>query len=223
MNEQERQQQERERQKRYEEQQHRHNEEVRKREEEQAAQARKDRGPTCFVSSSSILTPYGDRAIANVERGDVVLSYDALTGNLTERTVVRRRDHDFAKIWEIKTSANRIIGTTPPHPFLTHRGWVRAKHVRIGDILVTASGLGQEVQESFQSSRVEPVHNLYTEGENNFVVEGCVAHNFAYLRHLRSAWCSIRCKIIKTERKELVVAMPNNQTERFVAASLTTL
>ncbi|MEA2345348.1 MAG: hypothetical protein QOF63_3517 [Thermoanaerobaculia bacterium] len=143
----------------------------------------------CFPASTRVLTPRGWTTIAELGPGDEVLGYDAATGRTSVRHVTRRLDHGLAAIWDVRIAgSNDVIATTAGHPFLTTRGWVTAQHLAAGDELVTIGGLVQ-VERVQKSARCEPVYNLHTTIDHTFIVQGYViAHNFAWLRTLRTWW-----------------------------------
>jgi hypothetical protein len=80
--------------------------------------------------------------------------------------------------------------TTLSHSFLTDKGWKTLGRIKPGEAIVQASLSGntqQVVRQVVLTGEVEPVFNLYTEVEHNFVVDGYIAHNFTHLRMLRVA------------------------------------
>jgi hypothetical protein len=77
-----------------------------------------DGGSTsCFLPGTLVATPEGAKKIEDVAKGDVVESYDPLTGKVTQNiaggyeTVIR--DH-YYKLW---TKSGKMVGTTDDHPF----------------------------------------------------------------------------------------------------------
>jgi hypothetical protein len=146
----------------------------------------------CFPGSVLVLTPSGGKRIADMRPGDALLSWCAATDTLRPRLVTKRLDHRASRIWEIRTTGARApMPCTAIHPFLTARGWVRARDLSAGDELASIRGSGpmaRTVIAVSRTERFEPVHNLYSEGEHNFIADGFVAHNFAYFRGLRSLW-----------------------------------
>lgn len=143
----------------------------------------------CFPASTPILTPRGWVRIGDLREGDLVVSYARAAGRTRIRTVTRRLDHAPAQIWEIALEGTRdVISTTASHPFLTQRGWIFARRLESGDLLITLEG-PKRVGSIRKTDRLEAVHNLFTTGEHTFIVQGhVVAHNFAYLRALRLWW-----------------------------------
>jgi hypothetical protein len=75
------------------------------------------------------------------------------------------------------------------HTFLTPHGWVSAYQLLPGQELMTMDAAGSaRVLSVRPTGRGEQVHSLYTTGDHNYVVQGCVAHNFKAFRTLRMWW-----------------------------------
>jgi hypothetical protein len=80
----------------------------------------------CFPATAEVLTPNGERSIATVSRGDVVLSFDLLHQKLVERLVTKRCEYGAFTIWKIEFGMNRAaLRVTGHHTLLTQRNWVR--------------------------------------------------------------------------------------------------
>lgn len=159
----------------------------------------------CFPASTLVLTPTGPRPILEISAGEMVVSLDPQTGERFHRRVVRRKDYMKAQLWEIVTDGRSTpITTTRHHLFLTQRGWVQARRLRSGDELQTASSLHAKVVDVWKTEVLAPVHNLITEGEHTFIADGCIVHNFAYCRALRTwlhqRWESLSAKRLRGSR-----------------------
>lgn len=146
----------------------------------------------CFPSSTSVLTPTGWRAIADLYPNDLIVSYDAAAKTLSTREIICRIDYGLRQVWEIRfADSEPVLQTTSSHSFLCTTGWKRASKLRPGDILLRrdASKVVESTVESAGATETElEVHNLHTSVECNFIVQGgIIAHNFSYFRALR-AW-----------------------------------
>lgn len=175
------------------EKEERYNKEIRDREKASVERTRKEReragGTSCFVGSTPILTPEGWQPISDLGEGDQVISYDQSTGTTTFRCIEKRKDHKPAIVWELHLmQRNEPICTTRAHSFLTQRGWQRTSRLRTGDTMITVGGDVVTVASVDKTGRAEPVFNLITEGEHTYIAQGCIAHNFTYLRHIRVLW-----------------------------------
>ena len=148
-------------------------------------------GGSCFASSTPILIPTGWVPIGSLHRGDDIVTFDVTESALRIRPLTRRIDHAPAAVWRIRSERNTLgVGTTHCHPFLTARGWIRARKLRVGDRLTAVDETGavfrDSVTEIEPSHSFETVHNLLTFREHTFIAAGFVAHNFAYFRRVRS-------------------------------------
>lgn len=143
-----------------------------------------------------VLTPRGQRRIDSLRPGSLVLSLD-VNGNVVSarvtRTVIHKRPHPILHV--VSSNSELSFFATKRHPVQTHRGWVRIKDLRPGDVLSSVSEDGSvfehEVLRIDRSDRFEAVYNLVVDGDHTFIVHGCVAHSFVYLRRLRTLLCKI--------------------------------
>lgn len=139
------------------------------------------------------MTRCGWKRIDSIERGDTVLSFCRGSSELVERRVIKKLEHSPTTIWKLSVSGKgKPIGTTAHHSFLTKNGWCRTKTLKPGDLLVTENGNLAEVLLVSSTQQKEPVYNLLTENEHNFVVGGAVVHNFTWCRQLRVLWYRLR-------------------------------
>ena len=146
---------------------------------------------SCFPGTARVATPHGMRAIAEMRRGDQVLGWDARRSLPVACRVARLVAHRPAEIWAVViTGPPQPVRTTANHRFLTASGWARADRLHPGDLLVHVDESGTATERAVASVHptacVEAVYNLHTTGPHNFIAEGLVAHNFTYLRMLRT-------------------------------------
>jgi len=162
-------------------------------------------GPACFPAGSMVKTPQGTQAIETLQKGDVILSWNEAKGGFVERRIQRTLEHGLVPISEIHFVDQRdLLAVTESHTLLTGYGWRKVSCINSNDALVFAqNGTAELVSVDYIDRRVrnEPVFNLITAGEHNFVVENVVAHNFTYLRNVRSAAYNladaVRSRLIK--------------------------
>lgn len=148
-------------------------------------------GGSCFPSDADVMTPTGWRKISNLSSGDRVIAIDR-EGRRHSRQVLRVREYRPAPILEVRTSGESVA-VTPSHSLLTECGWRRVADLRQGDALLQIAGDHSLQRVTVQSvnatGRFEPVFNLVVESDYTFVVRGCLAHSFSYLRLVRIfAW-----------------------------------
>lgn len=141
----------------------------------------------CFPASALVHTPRGLVAMSEIRVGDTVFSR-VPRGGRAARRVTRVLTHEPALVWKARFESGQALRVTPGHTFLALKhGWYCWRQLRAfcpGDAFVTADG-PTDIVRSLAADGVEPVFNLHTEGEHNFVVDGFVAHNFTHLRAAR--------------------------------------
>lgn len=146
--------------------------------------------PSCFPGDVRILTPFGYRRIESLVCGETILSWNLLRRSLSVRPITKILSHPLSRIWSVEFASNRPpLRATRFHTILTERGWVRVDRIVKGDCLVVGENTRQrkpQVLKVLETSQVECVYNLVTEGEHNFIVENLVAHNFTFFRGLRT-------------------------------------
>ena len=95
--------------------------------------ASRDDYPNCFTGGMRVLTPGGERPIAELHEGDFVYSFDfesqALVPNRIE-TISTSDDYPFGRLPDLA----RPIEVTPRHRFLSHAGRGEIDFVPIGDL-----------------------------------------------------------------------------------------
>lgn len=145
---------------------------------------------SCFPYSTLVETPHCRTQIGNLSEGQTILSYGS-DGALVVRTITRKLVYKPAALVRVAfESEEATLVCTASHSFLTDKGYQSLRKLRPGDFItrVTASKVVRSRIESIvPTGTVEPVFNLYTQGEHNFIADGCVAHNFTHFRMLRVA------------------------------------
>jgi hypothetical protein len=166
-------------------------------------------GAACFVGTTRILTPTGERPIASLRPGDQVLSWSRCAQGLVRSEVRRARSHGPRCIWVLRGDGAETVETTANHRFLTQRGWTRADHLLAHDRLVgLLDGRPRSIAVQVErSSRVEPVYNLVTAGEHSYVAAGFVVHNYSYLAAPRSA-VARAMETLKRRHRPVLSGMP---------------
>ena len=86
----------------------------------------------CFTADTLVTTDCGDKRIADLQIGDMVLT------SVGYREVVNFFNNGIKEVWErtIKLGDTSVtIKATPDHKFKTTKGWVQYKDLKIGDVL----------------------------------------------------------------------------------------
>lgn len=147
------------------------------------------RSSSCFPHTALIDTPQGKVKIGDLTVGQMVWSFQG--GNRVKSVITKKLVHDNAKISAIEFGNNETqVRCTVNHSFLTNRGYLALSKIVVGDSIVHVDAGGvkslQRVTGITDTKTWEPVFNLYTQGEHNFIVDGYVAHNFTRFRAIRT-------------------------------------
>lgn len=130
----------------------------------------------CFAGETLVLTPDGDRPIASIVTGDLVMAKDVETGVTSARKVLATKvtlDKPALRL-ELRVAAagarSELIAVTAEHPFwVPRRGWVAAAELENDDVVTTPSGTAVVVSLA-QRTEIVPVHNLEVEGVHTYFV-----------------------------------------------------
>ena len=135
--------------------------------------------PDCFVAGTMIATENGHLPIETISVGDHVWATDPETGKTELKRVVNTFVNETTCVTHI-TVKGETITSTQTHPYyVANQGWVLAKDLRAGDILVILNGeqvvlelVQHEILESPVATynfEVEDFHTYYV-GEANVLV-----------------------------------------------------
>ena len=86
----------------------------------------------CFVAGTKI----GIKNIEDVEVGDIVESYDEVTGGVVTRRVNKLYRKTPTSMRSLRLTSGELVTCTDNHPFFVDGKWVVAKDIRIGDTMV---------------------------------------------------------------------------------------
>ena len=133
----------------------------------------------CFIAGTMVMTNQGLKAIEEIQKGDLVLSYNSNLGIYDYKDVVDLYVNKTDKLCHIKTENDEIV-CTPNHSILTHNGWKQAKEITTDDYIVSHD---QNVR--VISTKIEylnefiPVYNLNVLGYHTYVIgkDLVVVHN----------------------------------------------
>ena len=141
---------------------------------------------TCFPADTRVLTIDGYRKISEVNVGDSVIAMSRSRSQCIA-TVKKVFAHGPNIITTLSFSDGAPLRATSNHTIWTAKGWRTISQLKQGDEVVDSFGSTRTV-DSITKSPPEPVHHLHCDGEQNFVVEGCIAHNFTNFRGVRTWW-----------------------------------
>lgn len=122
----------------------------------------------CFVAGTPVVTKIGAKAIESLEPGDLVLSRDTSTGELSFRPVLATTVREPSPMVVLRVEGEEIHSTVG-HPFwVESRGWRMAKELRVGDRL---NGVDRSPRvESVEPADDAVAYNLVVEGPANYFV-----------------------------------------------------
>ena len=135
----------------------------------------------CFVAGTLVLAEEGKTSIENVKVGDKVYAENPETGEKGLKEVVQTFVNETDELIHIQIE-KETISATPEHPFyVKNEGWISAKDLRAGDILVLQDG-GYVVVEKIQHEILESpikVYNFEVADYHTYYVgdSGVLVHN----------------------------------------------
>ena len=135
----------------------------------------------CFVAGTVILTYSGNKSIEEIQVGDYVWASNPDTGETDLKKVVQTFINDSYELVHIFADNEEIIATSE-HPFyVPNQGWVIAKNLRAGDILVTVNGkyvIVEKIQHEILENPVK-VYNFEVADFHTYFVSDCavLVHN----------------------------------------------
>jgi hypothetical protein len=148
----------------------------------------------CFVAGTLVLTSEGLLPIEEIQAGQLVWSYDTITGKNILASVSNPFTREVDLLVKI-ISGTQVIYTTTEHPFYINGEWISARELKIGDPL-TAYESRQECNSMYISKstfansafvidvveRIDTtaqVYNLTVSEKHNYFVSGLriLVHN----------------------------------------------
>lgn len=99
-------------------------------------------GAHCFPAGTPVLTNEGVLSIEQVTTAHSVVSFDTMTGSITQSPVKATHTHvEDDQLCEITTVAGRAVRATADHRFFVPGvGWVEARNLKAGDPVLCVDG-----------------------------------------------------------------------------------
>ncbi|MGJ4754063.1 polymorphic toxin-type HINT domain-containing protein [Leptospira kmetyi] len=150
---------------------------------------------TCFVAGTLVHTKDGLKKIEEIQVGDVVLSKNDVSGEMSYRRVVNTFVRQTDAIYKVSFEDGTMLETTWNHPFRTAKldlnakefkiensKWTQAKDLAESDMTLTAEGEMLKVISLVIDQREETVFNFEVETDHTYFVgeEGIWVHNDNY-------------------------------------------
>ena len=129
----------------------------------------------CFVAGTKVLSENGLINIEDIKKGMKVYSYNEETKqvevNEVKNTFINYVDYDMYKIY----IENEIIESTNKHPYyIKNRGWIEARDLQIGDILITPENKEIEIKNieivKYVGNKLKEVYNIEVNNNHNYFV-----------------------------------------------------
>ncbi|WP_254508676.1 polymorphic toxin-type HINT domain-containing protein [Anatilimnocola floriformis] len=122
----------------------------------------------CLVAGTPVWTDRGTVAIESMLAGDMVLSRDIETGELSYKAVVRTTTRPPGPIIRIK-AGDEFIECSSGHPlWVSGNGWVKSRNLQTGMVLHAASGPVRVSEVS--EVKAAPTFNLIVADNNTYFV-----------------------------------------------------
>lgn len=131
----------------------------------------------CLVSGTPIWTSKGLVGVDDIQIGDLVLSQQSVTGELTYKPVLRTTVRPPTQTVRL-VLADSSIQASEGHPFwVSGEGWVKAKDLKGGMELHTSNGTSRLVE--VRESKTVTTYNLIVADFNTYFVgkEGVLSHD----------------------------------------------
>jgi hypothetical protein len=134
---------------------------------------------SCFAAGTPVRTIDGSRPIEDIRPGDLVLTQDTTTGQVTFNPVLSIFHNPPKETLKISLEgADEAIVPTEIHRFWkAGQGWVMARDLKAGDVLRTVGG--SVTVRSVEPDKTQPVYNLrVADAADYFVGElGILSHD----------------------------------------------
>lgn len=137
----------------------------------------------CFVAGTKVKTENGFKNIEDIKIGEKVYSFN-LDNNEIELKEVLELIHSSAKDTYKLTIGGKTVEMTSKHQvYIVDKGWTRAYNIKIGDMMLSASGDKVKITNIEHIKYDEPIdtYNLAVEDNSNYFVTDIqvLVHNAA--------------------------------------------
>ena len=126
----------------------------------------------CFVAGTKVKTENGFKNIEDIKIGEKVYSFN-LDNNEIELKEVLELIHSSAKDTYKLTIGGKTVEMTSKHQvYIVDKGWTRAYNIKIGDMMLSASGNKVKITNIEHIKYDEPIdtYNLAVEDNSNYFV-----------------------------------------------------
>jgi hypothetical protein len=95
---------------------------------------------SCFAAGTSVWTLDGTMAIEKIRVGDVVLSQDPESGEISFKPVLRTSRRELAPTFSVETNGGQLNCTGGHLFWVAGEGWTKARDLKSGQVLHCANG-----------------------------------------------------------------------------------
>jgi tetratricopeptide (TPR) repeat protein len=142
---------------------------------------------SCFAASTPVWTVSGQKPIESIKIGDLVLSQDADTGEVTFKPVMRTTIRPPVQILMLESSGQTLRCTGGHLFWVAGQGWTKARNLRSGQTLHCVDGTVQ-VSLVTEETQPEQTYNLVVADFNTYFVgpEKILSHDVTERKPTRS-------------------------------------
>ena len=139
-----------------------------------------------FIEGTEVWTKQGPVPIENITRGTEIYAYDIESEQWSYKPVIETIAYDYAGDLVTITAGKATITATADHPFYVvkdsgsdyrphirlsnSKGWVPARHLRSGDILLLKDNSRLTVENVRSNHTEQKVYNLNVSGDHTYTV-----------------------------------------------------
>jgi tetratricopeptide (TPR) repeat protein len=136
----------------------------------------------CFAAGSLVHSIDGPRPIESIQVGDLVLSQDTTSGDLSFQAVVAVHHNKPQPTLKLTLDGETIVATGIHRFWQPGKGWIMARELKVGDKLRMVGGV--VAVQAIDPDRTQPVYNLDVAQNRNFCVgkAGLLVHDFSFVQ-----------------------------------------
>lgn len=121
-------------------------------------------GQACLVGDTKVLIETGMKKIKDIKINDNIVTTSGI------KPVTKKYEHIVNKIYRIKVE-NEEIKASYSHPFITERGTVIARNLKIGDIFEDITGRKIEIKDIEIIEESTIVYEINTDANNYYITD----------------------------------------------------
>ncbi len=123
----------------------------------------------CLIAGTQVQTECGPKPVESIRTGDLVLSQDVETGELSLKPVLQATQRPPAKTLRFSTAGGEIQATLGHYWWVAGQGWLRTKELEVGMMLHHATGASR-IQSIEQVAEPVKTFNLIVADNHTYFV-----------------------------------------------------